>query len=76
VGYKHGKNFCEIRIQSSQLKIWLDITSDNLNDPYNLARDVSNIGHWGTGDVEINLDNQRDLDKVLYLIEQTYLQTL
>lgn len=76
IGYKHGKNFCEVWIQASKLKIWLDITSDNLNDPYNLSRDVSNIGHWGTGDVEINLDNHHDLNKVLYLIEQAYLQTL
>ncbi|GKS86100.1 hypothetical protein AVMA1855_18130 [Acidovorax sp. SUPP1855] len=32
------------------------------------ARDVSDIGHWGTGDLEIALANQKDFDAVKPLI--------
>lgn len=76
IGYKHGKNFCELWIQANKIKIWLDITLNDLNDPYKLVRDVSKIGHWGTGDVELNLENIGQLDAVMALIQQSYQQTI
>jgi len=76
VSYKHGKNFCEIRIQAKRLKIWLDIAQEDINDPKNLTRDVSNIGHYGTGKLETNLSSLDELNDILFLIEQSYRQTL
>jgi predicted transport protein len=76
IGYKHGKNFCEIRLQSRGLQVWLDIPYLELDDPFNKARDVSNIGHYGTGQVEIKLTTEDDIDKVVYLIEQSYQQSI
>ena len=75
IGYVYGKNFCEVRIQTNFLKLWIDIPYDDLNDPYNLARDVSKIGHYGTGQVELKLINPEDVEKIIYLIEQAYLLT-
>lgn len=74
--YKHGKNFCEIWIQNSQLKIWLDISLAELDDPYQLGKDVSNVGHWGTGDVEVSMDSDEQLDNIMALVEQAYQQTI
>jgi len=74
--YKHGKNFCEIWIQNSQLKLWLDIPISDIDDPFSLAKDVSNVGHWGTGEIEVNLENESQLDKVMSLVEQAYQQTV
>jgi predicted transport protein len=76
IGYKHGKNFAEVRLQSKLLQIWLDISAEELEDPYQLARDVENIGHYGTGDVEVRLSDLKDLDKVMALVEQSYKQTV
>ncbi|MFO8145167.1 MAG: DUF5655 domain-containing protein [Candidatus Syntrophosphaera sp.] len=76
IGYKHGKNFCEIKVQQKGLKMHLDILYEDLSDPYELARDVQEIGHHGTGDVEVKISDIDDLDKVMYLIEQAYQQTL
>ena len=76
VVYKHGKNFCEVCIQTNKLKIWLDIAPNDLRDPEHLARDVTNVGHWGTGDVEVNLENEEQLEKVFDLIKQSYQQTV
>jgi predicted transport protein len=72
IGYKHGKNFCEVEIQASSLKIWLDIPPNELDDPHSLGRDVAGIGHYGTGDVEVRLTSMENLDKVIALIEQAY----
>lgn len=76
ISYKHGKNFCEIRPQSKEVKIWLDISFSELDDPKKLSRDVSQVGHYGTGEVETKLGNLSELDDVMYLIEQSYKQTL
>lgn len=76
IGYKHGKNFCEIRIQAKRLKIWLDIAPEDINDPKHLTRDVSNIGHYGTGKLETNLSSIDEINDILLLIEQSYRQTL
>lgn len=76
ISYKHGKNFCEIRPQSKEVKIWLDISLSELDDPKSLSRDVSQVGHYGTGEVETKLGNLSELDDVMYLIEQSYKQTL
>lgn len=76
ISYKHGKNFTEVRVQSQGLKLWLDIDPDELDDPYQLARDVSDVGHYGTGSVEVRLNDLADLEKVLLLVEQAYQQTI
>jgi predicted transport protein len=76
VSYKHGKNFCEVHPQSRDIKIWLDISYGDLDDPKKLGRDVSNVGHHGTGQVETKLGNLSELDDVMNLIEQAYKQTL
>lgn len=76
ISYKHGKNFCEVRLQSKELKIWLDIPYSDLDDPKKFCRDVSNVGHYGTGKVETKLENLSELDDVMYLVEQSYKQTL
>ena len=76
ISYKHGKNFCEVRPQSKEIKIWLDIPFNDLDDPKKFSRDVSNVGHYGTGEVETKLGSLAELEDVMYLIEQSYNQTL
>jgi predicted transport protein len=36
------------------------------------TRDVSDVGHFGTGDLEITLTNAEDLEKAKPLIERSY----
>lgn len=76
ISYRHGKNFCEMQIMAKGLKIHLDIHISELDDPQNIARDVSRIGHWGTGDTEVKVNSIEEVDYVLGLIEQAYRLTL
>ncbi len=76
VSYKHGKNFCEVQIQANRLRIWVDIPQAELDDPNKLSRDVSKIGHHGTGVTEANLSDLSGIEAVMSLIEQSYKQTL
>jgi predicted transport protein len=36
------------------------------------TRDVSNVGHYGTGDLEITLAKPEDLDRAMPLIKRSY----
>lgn len=76
IGFKHGKNFCEVKLQANGIKLWLDILYEELSDPHGLGRDVAKVGHHGTGDVEVKLNSLDDVENVLALIEQAYIQTV
>ncbi len=76
VSYKHGKNFCEVAFLANSMKIWLDIPFSDIDDPNKLCRDVSKVGHHGTGHTETKLSNVSEVDNVMFLVEQSYRQTL
>jgi len=76
VSYRHGKNFCEVQVMTRALKLHLDISAQYLNDPERMSRDVSSVGHWGTGDIEVRITDPNEIEYVLNLIEQSYRMTL
>jgi len=75
IAYKLATNFVDVEVRSKDIKIFLNIRSGQLNDPKNLARDLTkpkHIGHWGNGDYEIKLDNDKELDAIFSLVKQSY----
>ena len=76
IAYKTTRNFCEVQIQDSQIKMFLDVPLKELDDPKKKARDVSDVGHWGTGDVQVILNSLEDMEYVASLIRQSYERTL
>jgi len=76
ISYRHGKNFCEVQLMTKAIKIHLNIHISDLEDEQQIARDVSSIGHWGTGATEVRINANQDLDYVMHLIQQSYQLTL
>jgi len=72
IGFIANTNFVDVHPQKFQIKIWINLTKGELEDPKNLARDVSKIGHWGNGDYEIIIKPNSDLDYLMILIKQSY----
>ncbi len=70
----NGSNFTDIALQKQGLKLWLNLPYGELEDPYQLARDVSNIGHHGNGHYELTIKDADKLDYILTLIKQAYLK--
>jgi predicted transport protein len=60
---------CDILIQKGGLKIYLNKKRTELKDPKGITRDVSSIGHWGNGDYEIKVKDDRELEYILSLIK-------
>ena len=68
------KNFTcvELRTKKKELIIYLKIDFKTITNPPSNVRDVSSIGHYGTGDTEIIIKTLEDLDKAKSLIEESY----
>lgn len=63
--------FCDIVLQSRGLKIYVNLKSGDLQDQKKVARDVSNVGHWGNGSYEIKLTDLEDIDYIISLLKQS-----
>jgi hypothetical protein len=73
VSYMHGKAiFCCVHLQKSGLRIWLKLNFSRLENQPDYVRDVSNIGHWGVGDVEIGIDSLEKLQISKSFIKQSF----
>jgi predicted transport protein len=71
IAYKLAKNVVCLEVQSQKIIV-------TLNNSYRegmpkFARDVSKIGHWGTGNLELKISNLDELREALPLIRETYL---
>ncbi|OOP94036.1 DUF262 and DUF1524 domain-containing protein [Helicobacter pylori] len=64
------KNFVDIVVQTKDLKLYLNMPFNELQDEKNLARDMTNKGHLGNGDIEIKLETKENIPYCLGLIKQ------
>jgi predicted transport protein len=70
IAFKKGSNISDIEMQKKGLKIFINAKLGTLDDPKGLAKDVSNIGHRGNGDYQIQIENDKDLEYIMSLIKQ------
>jgi len=67
---KGKRNLVYMNIGAKQIRIWLNMPFEKLDDPKKLARDVTNVGHWGNGDCEIIVTDTENLEYILSLVKQ------
>ncbi|WP_241315127.1 DUF5655 domain-containing protein [Chryseobacterium arthrosphaerae] len=73
VGFKVNNNiFCDIVLQGKGIKIYVNLKSGDLQDQKKVARDVSNVGHWGNGSYEIKVTDLDDIDYIISLLKQSF----
>jgi predicted transport protein len=74
IAFKRIKNFACVEFRPTAAKILMfvkvDPTSVTLEPGF--TRDVSDIGHFGTGDLEITLSRPEDLERAMPLIKRSY----
>ena len=72
VAFKRLRNFACVGVKKDGLCLWLKLdAATTLYEP-GFSRDVRNIGHWGTGDVEIIIKSHADIDKAKPFIQKAY----
>lgn len=72
IAFESGRNIASVFLQKKSLKFWINLKKGELDDPKILARDVSNIGHHGIGDYELQVTNDDNLEYIISLIKQSY----
>jgi predicted transport protein/RecB family endonuclease NucS len=75
--FRKLKNFICVTPQSDQLILWLKLNPDQINLPDFAsikAKDVRQKGHWGTGDLELELVSLEDLETAKPLLEKAYFE--
>lgn len=70
IAFVENSNIVDIQIQKNSLKLWINSQKGKLEDFKNLTRDVSNLGHQGNGDYEIQITDDEHLEYILDLIKQ------
>jgi predicted transport protein len=76
VAYKAETNFVDVVPQAKGIRLALNMKFGDIIDPKGLCRDVTNMGRWGNGDVEIKLPSLEELPYVIGLVRQSLDQQL
>lgn len=72
IAFKKIKNIVCIELYDTKFIVHLKLDTSTVVYETNFSRDTSNIGHWGTGDVEITIKNEADFIKAKDLIKRAY----
>ncbi len=70
ISYMFDKNFVDIVPLKNGLKLYLNMPFNELQDEKNLARDMTNKGHLGNGEIEVKLETKENIPYCLGLIRQ------
>jgi predicted transport protein len=74
LAYRRIKNFACVQVhpQAGQLVVFLKVDPDQVALEEGFTRDVREIGHHGTGDLEVRIASLDDLERAKSLIEKSY----
>ncbi len=70
ISYMFDKKFVDIVVQTKDLKLYLNMKFNELQDEKNLASDATNKHHNGNGDIEVKLETKENIPYCLGLIKQ------
>lgn len=71
IAYKAETNVVDVVPQASRLRVSINMPFPELTDPRGVAKDVTNLGRWGNGDVEVGVATVEDIPYVLGLVRQS-----
>lgn len=72
VAYRTTQNIVCMEVQKQKLLLFLKLDPKKVSGPKGLARDVSDVGHFGTGDLEVTIRTMADLESAKPFLVQAY----
>ena len=72
VAYKISQNIACLEVQKQRVLLFLKLDPKMAKAPAKISRDVSAIGHFGTGDLELSLRTIDEFESVKHLVEGAY----
>lgn len=72
VAYKLETNFVDLVFQKKGLRVAINMKYSDVYDPKGICRDITDLGRWGNGDVELFFEHLSELDDIMDIVEQSY----
>jgi len=72
VAYKLDTNFVDIVFQKQRLRISINMKFTEVNDPNGICKDITDLGRWGNGDVELFMEHQDELEQIMEIVKQSF----
>lgn len=74
MAFRRHRNFASVQIynQSKLIRVYLNLDPDKIEINSSYLRDVRQIGHYGTGNLEATIKSKQDIEKISTLIEKSY----
>ena len=72
VAYKASQNIVCMEVQRRHIKLFVKLEPSDITEPPKSFRDVSDIGHFGTGDVEFTISSQDEFEVIKKYLEAAY----
>ena len=72
VAYRTTQNIVYMEVQKQKVYLYLKLNPKTNKGPPGLSRDVSDIGHFGTGDLEVTIRSMQDLEATKPWILKAY----
>ncbi|NLX51089.1 MAG: DUF262 domain-containing protein [Deltaproteobacteria bacterium] len=72
VAFKAETNFVDVVPQAKRLRLSLNMSFADINDPRSMCKDVTGVGRWGNGDVEVGFTSLEELPYIMGLVRQSF----
>lgn len=72
IAFKNVTNFVDVVPQRNRLRLSLNMRFDEIDDPKQLCRDVTDLGRWGNGDVEVGIASSDQMEDIMALVRQAF----
>jgi predicted transport protein len=72
IAYRTTQNILCVEPQQKKVSVFLKLNPKKIELEKGFTRDVTNIGHFGTGDVEVTIASLEDVEKAKPLIQKAY----
>lgn len=73
--FRRLKNFACVIVYPNRILITLKLDPETVTLEEGFSRDLSQVGHWGTGDLELCLRSEADVERARPLLERSYAES-
>jgi predicted transport protein len=72
IAFKADTNFVDVIFKSGGLRLTINLSFTDLQDPQNRGVNIKDKGRWGNGEVSFEVDSKDDVAYAMFLIKQAY----
>ena len=72
IAFKAETNFVDVIPKAHGLRLTLNMSFADIQDPQKRCVDIHDIGKWGNGDVSLEINSKEDIPYAMFLIRQAF----